>query len=134
MRSGVAAVLLLIISAVPASADAPIQVELNAAEGAAGKCRLSFVVENASMTPIETVKLELVLFGRDGVIRRRLLTEMGPVRDQKTVVRTFEVEGECTAIGSILVNDVTACAPAAPSDCLERLALSSRVPDLRFFK
>ena len=134
MRSGVAAVLLFIISAVPASADALIQVELNAAEGAAGKCRLSFVVENASMTPIETVKLELVLFGRDGVIRRRLLTEMGPVRGQKTVVRTFEVEGECTAIGSILVNDVTACAPAAPSDCLERLALSSRVPDLRFFK
>ena len=72
MRSGVAAVLLFIISAVPASADALIQVELNAAEGAAGKCRLSFVVENASMTPIETVKLELVLFGRDGVIRRRL--------------------------------------------------------------
>ena len=51
------------------------------------------------MTPIETVKLELVLFGRDGVIRRRLLTQTGPVRDQKRSVRTFEVEGECTAIG-----------------------------------
>ncbi|MFI5011249.1 MAG: hypothetical protein ACHQAY_02770 [Hyphomicrobiales bacterium] len=134
VRTGLFVASAVILATLPASADAPIRVELNAAEGAAGRCRLSFVVENASTTAVEALKLDLAIFGRDGAIQRRLLTEMGPVRAQKTVVRTFEVESDCAGIGSVLVNDVTACAPATLGDCLDRLNLSSRLADLRLFK
>jgi hypothetical protein len=65
---------------------------------------------------------------------RRLLTEMGPVRSAKTIVRTFAVEAECRQIGSILVNDVTACAPGEPGACLDGLGLSSRLQALRLYK
>jgi hypothetical protein len=125
----------LILGTLPiAAADEPLKVELNAVEGGAGKCRLSFVAENPSATPVDSLKLDLAIFGRDGVIQRRLLTEMAPVRPRKTVVRSFDVEGDCAAIGSILVNEVTACAPASLGDCLDRLSLSSRLPELRLFK
>src|SRR5260370_30695176 len=106
LRTGLFAALVMIFATLPAVADDFLRVELNAVESAAGKCRLSFVVENASATPAETLKLDLAIFGRDGAIERRLLTELGPVRARKTVVRTFEVDGECASIGSILVNDV----------------------------
>ena len=69
----------------PAAADAgdPIRVELNAAEGVQSRCRLSFVIENKSEGPIESLKLDLAVFGRDGVIQRRLVTEIGPMRARK---------------------------------------------------
>jgi hypothetical protein len=63
-----------------------------------------------------------------------LLTEMGPVRSAKTIVRTFAVDADCRQIGSILVNDVTACAPGEPGACLDGLALSSRLQALRLYK
>src|SRR5689334_22900302 len=127
--------LAMLVATPPTLADEPmIRVELNAAEGAAGKCRLSFVIENALSTSVEVLKLDLAVFGRDGAIQRRLLTEMGPLRAQKTVVRTFEIDRDCAGLGSILVNDVTACVPAAIGDCLEKLSLSSRVEGVRLFK
>ena len=116
------------------AAEEPIKVELNAIENAGGKCRLSFVVENGTGVAIDSVKLDLAIFGRDGAIALRLLTEMAPLRANKTVARSFDVDDDCSAIGSILVNDVTACAPAALGDCLDRLSLSSRISNLRFFK
>ena len=116
------------------AAEEPVKVELNAIENAGGKCRLSFVVENGTGVAIDSVKLDLAIFGRDGAIALRLLTEMAPLRANKTVARSFDVDDDCSAIGSILVNDVTACAPAALGDCLDRLSLSSRISNLRFFK
>ena len=59
---------------------------------------------------------------------------MGPLRAAKTVVKTFEVDGDCAALGSILVNDVTACAPDDAGTCLGRLELKSRLPHVRLFK
>lgn len=125
---------LTMTSPVWADAGDPIRVELNAAEGAQSRCRLSFVIENKSEGAIESLKLDLAVFGRDGVIQRRLVTELGPVRAAKTIVKAFELDAECSQIGSILVNDVTACAPMAPDACLDRLALSSHVPNVRLFK
>jgi hypothetical protein len=129
-----AAAAALMLTAASSMAEEPFRLELNAAEAEAGKCRLSFVVENPSAAAIDALKLDLAIFGRDGAIRRRLLTEMAPVRPRKTVVRSFDVEGDCAAIGSILVNEVAACAPASLGDCLDRLSLSSRLPELRLFK
>jgi hypothetical protein len=125
--------LLTMTAPTSAATGDPIRVELNAADSVQGRCRLSFVIENKGEAAIESLKLDLAVFGRDGVIQRRLVTEMGPVRGAKTIVKAFELDTECGQIGSILVNDVTACAPMAPEACLERLALSSHVPNVRLF-
>ena len=109
-------------------------VELNSADSADNRCRLNFVIQNKSDVALESMKLDLVAFGTDGGILRRLLTEMGPVRAAKTVVRTFAVDADCRQIGSILVNDVTACAPGEPGACLDGLALSSRLQAMRLYK
>jgi hypothetical protein len=108
--------------------------ELNSIEGADNRCRLNFVIENKSDVALESMKLDLVAFGTDGSILRRLLTEMGPVRSTKTMVRTFAVDADCKQIGSILVNDVTACTSGEPGACLDGLALSSRLQALRLYK
>ena len=107
--------------------------ELNLLESSQNRCRFAFVVENKGDTVLETLKLDLAVFDRDGVVRRRLVTDLGPVRRQKTTVKSFELEGECQ-VGAILVNDIAACAPSDPSACLDRLGLSSRVPGIRLYK
>ena len=118
---------------VPAAANDAINVELNLLESSQNRCRFAFVVENKGDTVLETLKLDLAVFDRDGVVRRRLVTDLGPVRRQKTTVKSFELEGECQ-VGAILVNDIAACAPSDPSACLDRLGLSSRVPGIRLYK
>jgi hypothetical protein len=126
--------LLLISSPVRSAPNDPIRVELNLAESVQSKCRLSFLIENKSETPIERLTPDLAIFNRDGIIQRRLVAEMGPVYRSKTIIKTFEIEGECGQIGSILVNDVTACTPGDPGLCLDRLVLSSRVPSISLFR
>ena len=124
---------LLLAAPAHAAPDNSIVVELNSAETAQGKCRVAFVVDNKG-DAIESLKLDLAVFNREGIVQRRLVTEMGPLRKAKTIVRTFDLEGECGAIGSILVNDVSACTPGEPGACLDRLALSSRAPGIRLYK
>jgi hypothetical protein len=43
---------------------------------------------------VDSIKLDLVVFGSDGGILQRLLTEMGPVRSLKTIVRAFVIDVE----------------------------------------
>jgi hypothetical protein len=99
-----------------------------------GRCRLNFVVQNKSDTALDSMKLDLAVFDPDGAIKRRLLTEMGPMRPLKTVVRTFVIDMECREIRSLLVNDVVICTPGNTSDCLDELTLSSRLKGVRFYK
>jgi hypothetical protein len=133
-RSLLPTVLLLIASPAFSAPNEPIRVELNLAESVQNKCRLSFLIENKSETPIERLTPDLAIFNRDGIIQRRLVAELGPVYRSKTIIKTFEIEGECGQIGSILINDVTACAPGDPGLCLDRLVLSSRVPGISLFR
>jgi hypothetical protein len=114
--------------------DNKIMLELNTIEPVDHRCRLNFVIENKSDSGIESMKLDLVAFGTDGGILRRLLTEMAPVRPAKTIVRAFLVDAECSQLGAILVNDVTACAPSEPAACLDGLVPSSRLKSLRLYK
>jgi len=128
-------VLLSMDVATIAAADPSIHVELNAAESVPqNHCRLTFVIENSAPSAIDTLKLDLAVFDREGTIQRRMVVEMGPVRATKTIVRTFNVETDCGQIGSILLNDVTTCGPGEPAACLDRLTLSSRSSTIRFFK
>jgi len=94
----------------------------------------NFVVENKGNAGLESLKLDLVVFGTDGSITRRLITEMGPIRAMKTSVRAFLVDIDCKSMGAILVNDVTACTPGNPPACLDALGLSSRVKEIRLYK
>lgn len=127
----------MLLAFVPAAAFAAgdlARVELNAAETENGKCKLTFVIENKTDKALESLKLDLVTFDPDGIAYKRLTTEMGPVRPMKTIVRIFLVEGDCGKIGSVLLNDVTGCAPADTATCLDGLALSSRVKGVRLYK
>jgi hypothetical protein len=126
--------LVLTASSAFSAANDPIRVELNLAESVQSKCRLSFLIENKSDTPIERLTPDLAIFNREGIIQRRLVAEMGPVYRAKTIIKTFEIEGECGQIGSILINDITACSPGDPGACLDRLMLSSRVPSISLFR
>jgi hypothetical protein len=121
-------------AAAPKEAADPIRVELNSTESVQGRCRMSFVIENKGDAAIDSLKLDFAVFGTNGVVQRRLVAELGPLRRAKTVVKAFEIEGDCASIGSLLVNDVTACAPGDAGACLDRLVLASRLSNVRFFK
>jgi hypothetical protein len=128
-------VLIVLVAALAAkAADKDVLVELNSIEAVDNRCRLNFVIENRSQAGIDSMQLDLVAFGTDGTILRRVLTEMAPLRAAKTMVRAFVIEAECRQLGALLVNDVTTCAPDAPAACLDRLALSSRLGAVRFYK
>jgi hypothetical protein len=126
--------LILIPTLAAAAPNDPIRVELNRAEAAQSRCGMSFVIENKGDSPIGSLQLDLALFNRDGILQSRSSVELGPLARAKTVVRSFEFEGECDKLGSILVNDITACSPGDPASCLDRLALSSRVKSISLFK
>ncbi|GAB4185298.1 MAG: hypothetical protein OHK0024_25470 [Thalassobaculales bacterium] len=113
----------------PAQEAAPVSLELNKLEDQSGNCRVYLVFNNKSAEGYEGLKLDLVLFGQDGVVSRRLALEAGPLRAAKTTVKLFEVAGlPCPAIGQVLLNDVTDCKSAGKeiADCLPRLAVNSR--------
>lgn len=132
-RFACAALLLWAFVGAPRAAEM-VNLELNTVETAEGRCRLTFVIENKTERAVDSFKLDLALFNPEGIIQRRMIIEMGPVRAQKTTVKTFSAEGECAALGAILINDVTACAPGEAGACLDGLTLSSRVKSVRLYK
>src|SRR5258708_17386213 len=105
------------------AADDKVLLELNTMEPSENRCRLNFVVENRSEVAIDTLKLDLVLFSKDGAIMRRLIADMTPVRPLKTMLRAFLVDAECHQVGSLLVNHLTACPPCNPNACRDHLDL-----------
>jgi hypothetical protein len=136
----------LLVQTSGARAASPISVELNKLEtlGQSGPgCRAYFVVQNATPS-LEQLRLDLVIFGTDGVIARRLAFELGPLPAGKTAVRLFDLQGlACGAIGRVLVNDILACQPGdkppTPAEqdreaCLDRLSVSSRVASVPLVK
>ncbi len=112
-----------------ADAPAPIPLELNKLEplpvpaappggaaAATGGCRAYMVVTNPDPEPISQLRLDLILFGKDGVILRRIALDLGPLAPRKTAVRLFDLQGQpCDGMGRILVNDVLACQKGQPA-------------------
>ena len=125
--------LLIVLVPTVALAAEPVRVELNAAENADGRCRLTFVTENQGAAR-DSFKLDLALFNTEGAVYRRMIVDLAPIRSAKTLVKTFAVEGDCAQLGAVLVNEVAACAPGDPNACLDALALSSRLKGVRFYK
>lgn len=114
----------------PAIAEsAPLSVELNKLEPHDNSCRAYVVVNNSSKTAYSSLKLDLILFGLDGVIERRFALNLAPLKAEKRTVKLFDISGiSCDKVGSFLINDVMECAGAdgAISDCLAQMTLSSR--------
>ena len=133
LRIRLSAALAATLLAGTAALAAPVHVELNTVETADNRCRVTFVIENKGPDGVESLKLDLAVFNPQRIVQRRLITELGPLRGSKTIVKTFALEGACGEIGSILVNDVT-CAPGTPDSCLTGLELSSRLKDVRLYK
>ena len=126
-----------VLAPVPALA-ADLSIDLNKLETQSGNCRLTMVVVNGRTAAAQSLRADLVMFGPDGVVAKRLAVDLGPVPANKTIVKAFDVAGlACDGIGSILLNDVPACrfaGGALPGPaCLAGIAVSSHAP-IRFFK
>ena len=104
-----------------------VAIELNKLEQVEDACRIYMVVRNGR-TAYDSFKLDVVLFDTGGVIASRVAVGMGPLRAERPTVKLFDVQDQpCEGIGSLLVNEVLECQPAAvASDCLARIEVSSR--------
>jgi hypothetical protein len=128
---------LLVFGVPPAhAADGGVRAELNKLEQEEEACRAYLVLENATESAFEELKLDLVLFAPDGVVARRLAVEMAPLAAEKTSLKVFGIDGlACETIARVLLNDVLACADASGTrdDCLALVSPTARgaVP---FFK
>lgn len=112
---------------------AGVSVELNRLEPKDATCRVSIVVSNPGDKAIDSLKLDLVFFDKEGVISRRLAVEAGPLRASKTTVKLFEAtDTPCDGVSRLLLNDVTACGGA--QDCLGIVTTTSRVKGVEFGK
>lgn len=112
-----------------------VAIELNKLEPNGGACRAYLVVKNAAAA-FESLKLDLVMFDRDGVVAKRLAVQAAPLPVGKTSLKVFDIAGhDCAGIGSILLNDVLECAPAPQggTGCLGLIAASAR-GDVPFIK
>ena len=125
------------VTGVVAAEEPALPVELNKLEsltGGASGCRVYFLVSNPDAEAFDQLRLDLILFGNDGVIARRIALDLAPLAPKKTAVRLFDLAGlNCDDIGKMLVNDVISCvhkgSPAADADrttCLDRLALTTK--------
>ncbi|MEQ8813292.1 MAG: Tat pathway signal sequence domain protein [Thalassobaculum sp.] len=106
-----------------------IAIELNKLEPIEGSCRAYFVVRPEGTTEYKEFKMELLVFDTGGIIQKWLAIDAAPLRAGKTSVKLFDVSGVgCDKIGSILLNDVTACADAGGeiAGCVERIAPTSK--------
>ena len=114
----------------PAAAPNGVSLELNTLEPRGQNCAVNMVF-GTSGDAYQSFKLDLVFFGTDGAIRKRLAVDAAPLRARKTSVKAFEVSGlACDAIGSVLVNDVLDCRSeaGAVADCIDRVETKSRLP------
>jgi hypothetical protein len=110
---------------------APLRLELNRLEPReGGACRVWMVLQNGGAA-LDQLRLDLVLFGRDGVVARRVAVDVGPLPSGRTQARIFDLAGQpCERIGSVLLNDVLVCdgtEDTARAACIARTTLASRV-------
>ncbi len=111
--------------------------ELNRLDGFDGGCRVTLVEKNGTSTAFASLKLDLVVFGGDGIVEKRVGVEAGPLKAGRTSVRTFDLKGlACDGVGRLLINDVLSCetegvatdAADPTAACLDALEPRSRVP------
>ncbi|MFO7954094.1 Tat pathway signal sequence domain protein [Thioalkalivibrio sp.] len=121
--------LMLVPPGVASAGDpAAISVQLNKLESDGADCRAHLVLENGLEDALESLQLDLVVFDGDGIIQRRTVIEMAPLRAGSTSVRAFRMaDTACESVGRILVNDVAACEgpEGEMEDCADRIRTES---------
>lgn len=120
---------------VRAASGAP-SIELNRLEPHEGGCRVHLVLANDGPEAYSAYRLDLVIFGADGIIARRLALDTAPLRAHKTSVKAFDLSDlACAHVSSILLNDVSRCVTGDHelSDCVSAASLSSKA-DAKFIK
>lgn len=137
LMSVLAAMALVLPQVVLAQEAPPLTLELNKLETVAANgttaagCRAYLVANDPDGGPkFDALRLDLVLFGTDGVIARRIALDVGPVQPGRTQVRPFELRDlACDSIGQILVNDALICKVGGSdqTDCLDKVKTASRV-------
>lgn len=126
-------------SATPALAQAggeTVSIELNKLEPQGEACRAYLVVKNDGDQAYESLRLDLVMFDKGGVVAKRLAVQAAPLPVGKTSLKVFDITDHgCDDIGSILLNDVLECMPeaAAAGGCLAHIAVSAR-GEVKFLK
>ncbi len=118
--------------------ETPAQVvlELNRIQPLAEACRLYLLFRNKRPDAFERLTLDLVFFNREAIIDRRFTVEAGPLPAGKTSLKQLDVPDlSCQDLGSLLLNDISACSGAAGSDlgCIALVGLENRT-DIVFFK
>ncbi len=133
-----AALLLSLLALAPAAhADAPkIRVELNKLEPREKDCRAYLVIENRTPHVFTSLKFDLVMFGADGVVAKRLAVETAPLPTGKTSLKVFTiVDVKCDSLGRMLLNDVMACGTASgPVEDCQTLVTPSARGNVSFIK
>lgn len=84
--------------------------ELNKLAPAGASCQAYFLIAEKAGKPLQSLKADLIIFGKDGAIAKRLIAEMGPVRANKTSVKIFAIDVACADIAGVLLNEVASCA------------------------
>ena len=120
----------LVVASATASAQAGgIEVELNKLEPVEGACRAYLVTQNLTDSNYENVQLDVVMFDNDGIVARRLAVQIGPMVQNKTSIKVFDIKNlACQDIGQLLLNDVIDCRDdqGVRNDCLSLLSVSQR--------
>ncbi|MCY3702763.1 MAG: hypothetical protein OXG16_08790 [Rhodospirillales bacterium] len=125
----VAVLSLLLARSVAGAPDASVLAELNKLEPNNGNCRAYLVLENKGSVAFEGLKLDIVIFGADGVVKKRLAVQVAPLPSGKTSLKVFDVpELSCDHVGRLLLNDVLECSDhtGMRNDCLPLLSTTAR--------
>ncbi len=109
-------------------AEENIEIELNKLEDRDDSCRAYLVFKNQTTSQFNEFKLDLVMFGADGIISRRLAVDSSPLRSNKTSVKLFDIDGlSCAGISLILINDVLSCRDEYErNDCVDLIDATSK--------
>lgn len=111
------------------SQEKGLTIELNKVEDFEGGCMASFVFHNRLGHTLDRFNLDLILFDKEGVILRRLMIDLAPLRDGKTRVAQFRLHDEgCAEVSRVLVNDIPQCRAEGGEelDCVAGLGVLSR--------
>lgn len=112
-----------------------VTLELNRLESVDGICRSYFVVGNNMSEPLREMQLDTFFFSPDEVVNQRVALIFENVRAQRDKVVLFDLDLECDAIGSVLINEMLTCtASSGPVEgCADTLEVSSKAEqELRY--
>jgi hypothetical protein len=104
-----------------------LDIELNSLTSSKKGCAANFVMHNGLESAIDTLSLEIVLFGDGQRITRILKLKVGTLPVGKTSVKQFRLKS-CDDISRILVNAISECdgTNLTPRNCLQKLRTKNR--------